>query len=238
MDKMFARFEGRKSLKKNDYVDVHDDDGKCGNDRDNIDYVNVDSDGEEFFCSEQLDEEEILHENRGSMHESSDNLHDSSDNIVDEDEPISIPCLNQKFANLQRAENLFRAYALNHGFAIKIQNTQRRVNDKSIYGRMYVCNLAGENRGKNPVEEEEILIGSVGSVKGKRRRDVLPRSGCKVRMYVVNKKKSTHWEITSLELEHNHEVVTPSKMSLIRRERHVIGLWKMLKTHSTNVIDR
>nr|XP_017239389.1 PREDICTED: protein FAR1-RELATED SEQUENCE 5-like [Daucus carota subsp. sativus] len=240
MDKMFARFEGRKSLKKNDYVDVHDDDGKCGNDRGNIDYVNVDSDGEEFFCSEQLDEEEILHENRGSMHESSDNLHDSSDNIVDEDEPISIPCLNQKFANLQRAENLFRAYALNHGFAIKIQNTQRRVNDKSIYGRMYVCNLAGENRGKNPVEEEEILIGSVGSVKGKRRRDVLPRSGCKVRMYVVNKKKSTHWEITSLELEHNHEVVTPSKMSLIRRERHVTAAQRnLIKTlHASGVPPR
>ncbi|XP_017216968.2 protein FAR1-RELATED SEQUENCE 5-like [Daucus carota subsp. sativus] len=182
MDKMFARFEGRKGLKKSDYVDVHDDDGKCGNDRDNIEYVNVDSDGEEYFCSEQLDEEEKLHENRGSMHESSDNLHDSSDNIVDEDEQISIRCLNQKFANLQRAENLFRAYALNHGFAIKIQNTQRRVNDKSIYGRMYVCNLAGEKRGKNLVEDEEILIGSVGSVKGKRRRDVLLRSGCKVRI--------------------------------------------------------
>ena len=58
------------------------------------------------------------------MHESSANLHYSSDNIVDEDEPISIHFLNQKFPNLQRAENLFRAYALNHGFAIKIQNTQ------------------------------------------------------------------------------------------------------------------
>ncbi|XP_063936929.1 protein FAR1-RELATED SEQUENCE 5-like [Daucus carota subsp. sativus] len=165
---MFARFEGRKSLKKNGYVNVHDDDVICGNDRDNIEYVNVDSDGDEYFCSEQLDEEDKLHENRGSMHESSDNFHDSSDNIVDGDEPIT-----------------------------------------------------GENRGKNPVKDEEILIGSVGSVKSKRRRDVLPRSGCKVRMYVVNKKKTSHWEITSLELEHNHEVVTPSKMSLIRRERHV-----------------
>lgn len=82
--------------------------------------------------------------------------------------------------------------------------------------------------GKNPVEDDEILIGSVGSVKGKRRRDVLPRSGCKVRMYLVNKKKTSHWEITGLELEHNHQVVTPSKMSLIRRERRVTAAQKNL----------
>ena len=137
---MFARFEGRKNLKKIKNVDVHDGDVKCGNDRDNIEYVNVDSDGEELFVSEQLDEEEKLYENRGSMHESSGNLHDSGDNIVDGDEPITIPYLNQKFPNLQAGENLFRVYALKHGFAIKIQNIQKRVKDKSIYGRMYVCN--------------------------------------------------------------------------------------------------
>ena len=167
MDKMFARFEGRKSSKKTKNVDVHDD-VKCGNDRDNIEYVKVvDSDGEELFVSEQLDEGEKLYDDRGSMHESIGNFHDSGDNIVDGDEPISIPYLNQKFPSLQAGENLFRAYALKHGFAIKIQNTQKRVKDKSIYCRMYVCNLAGSNRGKNPVEDDEILIGSVCSVKGK-----------------------------------------------------------------------
>ncbi|WOH05543.1 hypothetical protein DCAR_0624962 [Daucus carota subsp. sativus] len=84
------------------------DDVKCGYDRDNIEYVNVvDSDGQEFFVSEQLDEGEKLYDDIGSMHESSDNLHDSGDNIVDGDEPISIPYLNQKFPNLQAGENLF-----------------------------------------------------------------------------------------------------------------------------------
>ena len=36
MDKMFARFEGRKSLKKTKNVDVHDDKVECGHYRDNI----------------------------------------------------------------------------------------------------------------------------------------------------------------------------------------------------------
>ena len=203
-------------------IDVHDDVVQSSNDRDNIEYVNiVDDDEEEFLVSEHYDEEENLHDNSKNLHESDGNLHESSDNMVDGDEHVSMPYLNQTFPNLQAAENLFRAYALKHGFAIKIQTTQKRVKDKSICARMYVCNLAGENRGKKVVDDDEILIGSVGSIKGKRRRDVLPRSGCKVRMFVVNKKKSSHWEITSLELEHNHEVVTPSKMTLIRRERHV-----------------
>ena len=125
---MFARFEGRKNLKKIKNVDVHDGDVKCGNDRDNIEYVNVDSDGEELFVSEQLDEEEKLYEDRGSMHESSGNLHDSGDNIVDGDEPISIPYLNQKISNLQAGKNLFRAYALKNDFAIKIHRSVSKIN--------------------------------------------------------------------------------------------------------------
>ena len=228
MDKMFARFEGRKSLKKTKNVDVHDDKVECGHDRDNIKYVEVvDSDDEELV-SEEFDGSDKMYDDIGSMHESSGNLHDHGEDSVDGDDPIIIPHLNQQFPNLQAGENMFRAYALKNGFAIKIQNTQKRAKDKSIYGRLYVCNLAGETRGKNPVDDEEILIGSLGSVKGKRRRDVLPRSGCKVRMYLVNKKKTSHWEITGLELEHNHQVVTPSKMSLIRREKRVSAAQKNL----------
>ncbi|XP_074376745.1 protein FAR1-RELATED SEQUENCE 5-like [Apium graveolens] len=123
--------------------------------------------------------------------------------------------------------SVIRAYALKNGFAIKIQNTQRRV-DKTIYARTYVCNLTGENRDKEPVEDEEVLIGSVGSEKKNRRRDKLPRRGCKFRIYVINRRNTRHWEITSLELNHNHEVVSPSKMNLIKRERHVTAAQKNL----------
>ncbi|XP_074328313.1 protein FAR1-RELATED SEQUENCE 5-like [Apium graveolens] len=125
------------------------------------------------------------------------------------------------------AENVIRVYALKNGFTIKIQNTQRHV-DKIIYAHTYVCNLAGENRDKEPVEDEEVLIGSVDSEKKKRRRDKLPRSGCKFRIYVINRRNTRHWEITSLELNHNHDVVSPSKMNLIKRERHITAAQKNL----------
>ena len=39
--------------------------------------------------------------------------------------------------------------------------------DKTIDARTYVYNLAGENRDKEPVEDEEVLIESVGSAKKK-----------------------------------------------------------------------
>ncbi|XP_074323099.1 protein FAR1-RELATED SEQUENCE 5-like [Apium graveolens] len=100
-----------------------------------------------------------------------------------------------------------RAYALRNGFAIKIQASHRN-KDNEIYGRLYVCRLYG----KSIVAE---------SSQNKRRREVLLKSECKVRMYVNYQKKKRHWEVTSLELVHNHGLVSPSKMNLVQRERHV-----------------
>ncbi|KAL8117589.1 hypothetical protein AgCh_015463 [Apium graveolens] len=166
---------------------------------------------------------EDLYENSEFMHESSE----SRDKSVVGEEYIVISFLSQNFPNLVDAENVIRAYAWKNGFVIKIQNTQKRV-DKTIYARTYVCNLAGENRDKEPVEDEEVLIGSVDSEKKKRRRDKLPRSGCKFRIYVINRRNTRYWEITSLELNHNHDVVLPSKINLIKRERHVTAAQKNL----------
>ncbi|XP_074327058.1 protein FAR1-RELATED SEQUENCE 5-like [Apium graveolens] len=187
---------------------------------------------QDVYVSEYRFENEDLHENSELMHDSSE----SRDKSVVGEEDIVIPFLSQNFPNLVAAENVIRVYALKNGFAIKIQNTQRRV-DKTIYARTYVCNLAGENRDKEPVEDEKVLIGSVGSEKKKRRRDKLPRSGCKFRIYVINRRNTKHWERTSLELNHNHNVVSPSKMNLIKRERHVTAAQKnLIKSLHVSVI--
>ncbi|XP_074374267.1 protein FAR1-RELATED SEQUENCE 5-like [Apium graveolens] len=83
-----------------------------------------------------------------------------------------------------------------------------RNKDNEIYGRLYVCRLY-----------EKSIVAE--SSQNKRRREVLPKSECKVRMYVNYQKKKRHWEVTSLELVHNHGLVSPSKMNLVQRERHV-----------------
>ncbi|XP_074364267.1 protein FAR1-RELATED SEQUENCE 5-like [Apium graveolens] len=73
-------------------------------------------------------------------------------------------------------------------------------------------NFCGWLYGKSVVAE---------SSQNKWHREVLPKSECKVRMYVNYQKKKRHWEVTSLELVHNHGLVSPSKMNLVQRERHV-----------------
>ncbi|XP_074358149.1 protein FAR1-RELATED SEQUENCE 5-like [Apium graveolens] len=100
-----------------------------------------------------------------------------------------------------------KAYALRNEFAIKIQASHRN-KDNEIYGRLYVCRLY-----------EKSFVAE--SSQNKRRREVLPKSECKVRMYVNYQKKKHHWEVTSLELVHNHGLVSPSKMNLVQRERHI-----------------
>ncbi|KAL8117841.1 hypothetical protein AgCh_015659 [Apium graveolens] len=84
-------------------------------------------------------------------------------------------------------------------------------------------NVEDEDEDDN-VEDANLLYGKsvvAESSQNKRRREVLPKSECKVRMYVNYQKKKRHWEVTSLELVHNHGLVSPSKMNLVQRERHV-----------------
>lgn len=61
----------------------------------------------------------------------------------------------------------------------------------------------------------------VENSKGTRCWVKLPRIGCKVRTYVVKKRKKDYSDLTTLEVQHNHEVVSPSKLSWIQRERHI-----------------
>ncbi|XP_074337234.1 protein FAR1-RELATED SEQUENCE 5-like [Apium graveolens] len=147
-------------------------------------------------------------------------LENDNDNIEGEDEDDNVddanmyenfdrgvPYLNQFFQSVDEAGHFFRAYVLRNGFATKIQASHRN-KDNEIYGRLYVCRLYGK-----------IVVAE--NSKNKRRREVLAKSECKVRMYVNYQKKKCFWEVTSLELVHNHGLVSPSKMNLVQRKRHV-----------------
>ena len=179
-NKMFAKFDPRKVSKPIESNDFYDDDFDVCNFStkslhcDDVEHVNiVDDDVEHVNVVDDDDEDDSLHEKNVPN--------------VDEDVDNVVPYLHQRFDSLEAAENLFRAYALKNGFAIKVQESQKRVGNKEIYARLFVCNLFGENKEKNIVNDEACFM-SQG--KGKRRRDVLPRCGCKVRMYVLNKKKT------------------------------------------------
>ncbi|KAK1385381.1 hypothetical protein POM88_023116 [Heracleum sosnowskyi] len=173
----------------------------------NIDeeFVNIDEDEE--FVDVKEDDDNLNGENEDD---------DIGDDVYENVDGNGVPYMNQLFHTLEDACNFFRAYALKNGFAIKIQSNQRRTKSNEIYARLYVCRLSGKidvGESSNPT---------------KRRREILPKSDCKVRMYVNYRKKVSLWEITTLELNHNHGVVTPSKMNLLQREKRVNTATKSL----------
>ncbi|KAL8145726.1 hypothetical protein AgCh_003755 [Apium graveolens] len=58
-------------------------------------------------------------------------------------------------------------------------------------------------------------------VKGKRSRDVIPRTCCRARMSVAHKVSSNKWEVTKVNLEHNHAMVTSDKVQFMQRSRNI-----------------
>ncbi|KAL8121487.1 hypothetical protein AgCh_018279 [Apium graveolens] len=70
------------------------------------------------------------------------------------------------------------------------------------YGRS--IGFKGGRLGPKPLEVED-------RAKGKRPRDVIPRTCCRARMCVAHKVSSNKWEVTKVNLEHNHAMVTSDK---------------------------
>ncbi|XP_074346551.1 protein FAR1-RELATED SEQUENCE 5-like [Apium graveolens] len=160
---------------------------------------------DKLFAHEN-DENEVKNDSDNVEGEDEDDIVEDA-NMYENVDGEGVPYLNQIFQSVDEVGHFFRAYALRNGFAIKIQVSHRN-KDNEIYGRLYVCRLYG----KSAVAE---------SSQNKRRREVLPNSECKVRMYVNYQKKKRLWDVTSLELVHNHGLVSPSKMNLVQCERHV-----------------
>ncbi|KAL8125813.1 hypothetical protein AgCh_013195 [Apium graveolens] len=73
---------------------------------------------------------------------------------------------------------------------------------------------AGGRLGPKPLEVED-------RVKGKRPRDVIPRTCCRACMCVAHKVSSNKWEVTKVNLEHNHAMVTSDKVNFMQRSRNI-----------------
>ncbi|KAK1372264.1 hypothetical protein POM88_028457 [Heracleum sosnowskyi] len=131
-------------------------------------------------------------------------------NIID-----VVPCVGMLFDTLDEAEKFYRDYGRNIGFDIIIRNTHRHTRSHDPSSRMFICKkggrLAPESHGK-----------------GKRIRDVIPRTDCRVRMCVAHQVKMNKWKITSIKLKHNHAMVTPDKTRFFRRPHNIDPITRSL----------
>ncbi|XP_074352680.1 protein FAR1-RELATED SEQUENCE 5-like [Apium graveolens] len=64
--------------------------------------------------------------------------------------------------------------------------------------------------------------------KGKRVREVIPRTNCGARMCVIHKVKMDKWQISSVDLEHNHKLVSPEKVQFFQRSLNIDPMTRSL----------
>ncbi|XP_074351968.1 protein FAR1-RELATED SEQUENCE 5-like [Apium graveolens] len=101
--------------------------------------------------------------------------------------------------------------------------SEHRFENEDLHENSEFMHDSSETRDKSVVGEEDIVILFLSQY--------FPNLVAKnvIRAYALkNGRNTSQWEITSLELNHNHDVVSPSKMSLIKRERHVTAAQKNL----------
>lgn len=124
------------------------------------------------------------------------------------------PCVGQTFNTLDEAERFYRDYGKRNGFKIIIRSTHRCSQSKEIFSRLYICRKGGRECSKSVIIDD--------SDKGKRTRDKFGRTNCEARMYVVHRVKSNKWEITVVELEHDHSMVSQSKVQFMQRSKNIL----------------
>ncbi|XP_074347161.1 protein FAR1-RELATED SEQUENCE 5-like [Apium graveolens] len=117
------------------------------------------------------------------------------------------------FDSLDEAESFYRGYGRSIGFEIIIRSSHKHSRNGGISSRLYICRKGGR-LGPKPLEVED-------RAKGKQPRDVIPRTCCRARMCVAHKVSSNKWEVTKVNLEHNHAMVTSDKVNFMQRSRNI-----------------
>ncbi|XP_074374447.1 protein FAR1-RELATED SEQUENCE 5-like [Apium graveolens] len=185
-----------------DNVSVHNVDNNVGGD--NVGGHNIDNVGGDNFDGENVDdvkdEKNVEKKNHGFK-----NCNDV------------VPYVGKIFDTLDDAEAFYRNYGRKEGFEIIIRNTHKRTNINEPSYRLFICRK-GERVGATPLD-----FG-----KGKRVREVIPRTNCGARMCVVHKVKMDKWKISSVDLEHNHKLVSPEKVQFFQRSLNIDPMTRSL----------
>ncbi|XP_074342213.1 protein FAR1-RELATED SEQUENCE 5-like [Apium graveolens] len=159
------------------------------------------------------------HDVHGDSDDSNDSFNgDDDDDKINDENFIGnmndvVPCVGMMFDSLDEAESFYRGYGRSIGFEIIIRSSHKHSRNGGISSRLYICRKGGR-LGPKPLEVED-------RAKGKRPRDVIPRICCRARMCVAHKVSSNKWEVTKVNLEHNHAMVTSDKVNFMQRSRNI-----------------
>lgn len=119
------------------------------------------------------------------------------------------PYVGQIFGTLEEVENFYRVYAQAVGFQIRIKTSRKHAHSDELCSRLYQCRRAG-----HPIINMNKFVDD-GDSKVRKKRETVGGSKCKAKLYAVHQKKEDNWRVSTLELNHNHELVTPGKVSTL-----------------------
>ena len=121
-------------------------------------------------------------------------------NSKDDDLNESCLCVGQLFDILDESEMFYRDHGRRVGFEVIIRTIHRRVKSRKIYSCLYICRKGGRLVPKSLDEDMDVQ-------KRRRNRDSIGRTHFLARMYVVHRQKLKKWEVTLVNLKHNHTML-------------------------------
>ncbi|PHU20997.1 Protein FAR1-RELATED SEQUENCE 5 [Capsicum chinense] len=117
------------------------------------------------------------------------------------------PYEGMEFESEQAARIFYNSYARRLGFGTRVSAYRRSLRDNTITTRHLVCS----KEGFNPKPDN-----------AKRRQRIVSRVGCKAHL-ALKKQASGKWAVSKFVKEHNHDLVPPDQVHLIRSHRHISG---------------
>ncbi|KAG7954184.1 hypothetical protein I3843_11G003000 [Carya illinoinensis] len=119
-----------------------------------------------------------------------------------------------QFDDIEDAHSCYKAFSRRTGFSIRTNHTRLSNIDRSLIGVEYVCSREGSHRYNFKLKERARLEAAE------------TKCGCKAMMTI--KKDGDKWVVSKFVLQHNHELLTPRSISLLRGHRRVTSAQKNL----------
>ncbi|XP_043724136.1 protein FAR1-RELATED SEQUENCE 3-like [Telopea speciosissima] len=158
----------------------------------------IDVEEENMACHAGADEGDSEPNESGSEARMNDNPNEKEVHAQDED-GAGEPSVGMEFDSEDAAKTFYDAYARRVGFSTRVSHLNRSKPDGAVTFREFVCSREGPKR-KN-VESCNAML-------------------------KIEKKDSDKWVVTKFVKEHNHSIVSPSKVHYLRPRRHFAGTAK------------
>ncbi|KAF8403065.1 hypothetical protein HHK36_011159 [Tetracentron sinense] len=156
---------------------------------------------------DSVDEEEI-----NEIIRDNDEFH-----MLNREKSITIePMVGMEFDSIDAVKKFYNVYAKSEGFSIRM-NRSYYSKDRRLVSRDFVCSREGKSRKK--IKEKTSL--------DKMKEVDDSRGGCQA-ILVIKEKDCGRWYISTFRKKHNHEMVSPSKVHLLRSHKRMSNLQKNL----------